>query len=79
MIYGFKCLILVHHNHINYFILLCFTIFCLLVMRIVDDDCESRGGQKGVSVASHTQILGIFQNVMLPQAKEEKRKRDNSF
>ena len=48
-------------------------------MCIVDDDCESRGGQKGVSVASHTQILGIFQNVMLPEAKEEKRKRDNSF
>ena len=59
--------------------LLFYDFLSFLVVLIADDDWEPRGGQKEVSVASCTQILGIFQYFMMSQAKEEKRQRDDSF
>ena len=48
-------------------------------MCIADDNWEPRGGHRVVSVASHTQFLGTFQNFMMSRAKGEKRKMDDSF
>ena len=50
-----------------------------LVVCIADDDWEPRGGQRGVSVVSHTQILGLFADFLMSQIKGGKHKRDDSF
>ena len=48
-------------------------------MHIADDDWEPKGGQRVVSVVSHTQMLGLFPDFMMSQIKGGKHKRDDSF